>query len=247
MAILLLHGLGSSSRGPLALVRPVLPARERVLAPDVRAHGASPLLGDAANFTLESLAGEIAAGLPREPLTIIGVSMGAAIGLRLALLADIEVRALVFLRPAFTTQPEPANLAAFPVMGELLATVGAERGELLFRESPYFRDLERESPLGAAGAIDQFRQSDAAARAIRLIEIPRNTAFTSAADLAGIAAPASVVAAPRDPVHPVEVAELWAQSLPNARLTVVPARDDGLPAYTAALRAAVRAALPGEN
>ena len=245
MAILLLHGLGGDRRQPLALLGPVLPEAATVFAPDARAHGSSTLLGSPADFSLDALADEIAAGLPPEPLTIIGISMGAAIGLRLAL--RVEVQKLVFIRPAFTDSPLPDNLAAYPVMGRLLATFGAKHGEKLFRETDYFHELETASPLAAEGAIEQFRKPDAAARAIRLIEIPRNAAFESAAELAEVTAPASIVAAPRDPVHPVDVAELWTASLPNASLSLVPARDEGVDVYVAATRAAVARALEHEG
>jgi len=241
MAILLLHGLGGDRRQPLALLRPVLPDTATVLAPDVRAHGTSTVVGTRADFALDALAAEIAADLPDEPLTIIGISMGAAIGLRLAL--RVEVEKLVFIRPAFTDRALPDNLAVYPAIGELLETVGAKHAEKLFRETDFFHDLETVSPLAAEGAIEQFRKPDAAARAIRLIEIPNNAAFESASDLAEVTAPASIVAAPRDPVHPVDVAELWASSLPNASLSLVPARDESVEVYTTAIRAAVTRAL----
>ena len=44
-----------------------------------------------------------------------------------------------------------------------------------------------------------------------------------------------VVGAVRDPVHPVSVAEQWAGGL-RAPMELVPGRDDGLAAQTAALR-----------
>ena len=241
MAILLLHGLGGDHRQPLALLRPVLPEGVRVIAPDVRAHGASPLLGTRDDFALDAIAAEIAADLPNEPLTIIGISMGAAIGLRIAL--RVEVAKLVFIRPAFTDRALPDNLTVYPAIGHLLDTFGEKHGEKLFRETDYFHDLQAVSALAAEGAIEQFRKPDAAARAIRLIEIPQNAAFESADELSRVTAPASIVAAPRDPVHPVDVAELWSQVLPNASLSLVPARDESVDVYTTATRAAVTRAL----
>jgi pimeloyl-ACP methyl ester carboxylesterase len=243
VAILLLHGLGGDRRQPLALLGPALPPGETVVAPDIRAHGASSLIGEPADFTLDALASELVATLPGEPLTIVGVSMGAAIGLRLALRGDLDVRKLVFIRPAFTDESVPDNLAVFPVIGDLLETSGAERGEEVFRETDLYRELLLASPLGAEGALEQFRKPEAAERAIRLIEIPRHPAFVAASDLARITAPASVIAAPRDPVHPVDVAELWTDALPNASLSLVPARDESLDDYVAGTRAAVRRAL----
>ena len=242
MGILLLHGLGGDRTQVLQQLGPALPDHETVLAPDVRAHGASPLIGQPHDFSLDALAAEIeneAAAARLGPLTIVGVSMGAAIGLRIALRGRLQVERLVFVRPAFTNQPLPPNLAAFPVMGELLHRHPAEKAETLFKGTGAYRRLHLESRLGAAGALEQFRAPLAAERAIRLVEIPRNRVFDTPADLSELRMPSTVVAAPRDPVHPLSVAELWHAALPASTLTVLPARDDGVPPYLAAMRAAV--------
>ncbi|WP_161972411.1 alpha/beta fold hydrolase [Glaciihabitans arcticus] len=239
---MLLHGLGGDRRQPMSLLQPALPEGAVVFAPDVRAHGTSTLIGSAEHFTLDALAGEVAASLPHGPLTILGISMGAALALRLALRGDLDIERLVFVRPAFTDRPLPANLAAFPVMGALLRDHGARRAEKLFRETDYFAELEAASPLGAEGAIEQFKKPEAVARALRLIEIPRHAAFTRE-EIASVDLPATVIAAERDPVHPVSVAELWHAGLPHSVLERVPARDDGMRDYVATTRAAVSAAL----
>jgi pimeloyl-ACP methyl ester carboxylesterase len=227
---------------------PALPSGALVHAPDVRAHGASTLIGS--DFSLDALAAELVPGLPTGPFTVLGISLGAALALRLALRGDLEIERLVLIRPAFTDQPLPANLAGFPLMGRLLQSSrsrpwasGAHRAEHRYRRTPEYRALSAASPLGAAGAIEQFRAPDARARATRLIEIPNNTAFSGAGELARIDVPTTVIAAERDPVHPVGVAEQWAEGIPGAALTTVPARDDGLRAYVAATREAIGAAL----
>ena len=243
MTFVLLHGLGGERAQPLSLFGPALPEGAPVVAPDVRAHGGSTLLGSSEHFTLDALAAEIAATLPAGPLTILGISMGAALALRLVRRGDLDIERAVFVRPAFTDQPLPANLAAFPVMGALLQQHGARRAEKLFRATDYYRELEAASTLGAAGAIEQFTKPGVVERAIRLIEIPKNAAFTGADELALVDVPVTVIAAERDPVHPVAVAEQWAAGILGSRLERVPARDDGVRAYVAATRAAVTAAI----
>lgn len=239
MTTLLLHGLGNDAKQTLGLLGPVLPGD--TLTPDVRAHGTSTRVGSPANFRLDQLAAELP--VPPGPLTIVGISMGAALGLRIALARPADVQRLVFVRPAFTDRPLPANLELFPVLGELLHRYGAVEAERLFRGSARYRAVELVSRLGAAGLISQLRAPLAAERAVRLIEIPRNRAFTSAQELQALDVPTTVIAAPRDPVHPESVAELWAESLPAARLVRVLARDDGMREYAASTRAAVAAAL----
>jgi pimeloyl-ACP methyl ester carboxylesterase len=236
---LLLHGLGNDAQQARALLGPVLPAD--TVAPDVRAHGSSALIGAPDDFELDRLAAELP--VPGGPLTLVGISMGAALCLRIALARPADVERLVFVRPAFTDQPLPRNLELFPVLGELLTRYGALEAERLFRGSARYRAVELVSKLGAAGLVAQLRAPRAAERAIRLLEIPRNRAFSSDRELAVLDVPTTIVAAPRDPVHPLEVAQRWADGLPHSRLVTVPARDDGMPAYTEALRAAVASAL----
>lgn len=257
MSFVLLHGLGADRRQPLDLFGPVLAAGgdvrpDELVAPDVRAHGASPLVGGPADFALDRLADEVAAGIAaelgddasrggnaaRRPVTLVGISMGAAIALRIALRGLLPVQRAVFVRPAFGDASLPPNLRAFPVIGELLREHGPRVGADRFvRTEPYLR-VAGASPLGGRGLLAQFQATDAARRAIRLVEIPRNRAFASDAELGGLASRgirSLVVGAPRDPVHPFEIAERWAAGL-GAELARVPARDEGQAEQTAAMR-----------
>ncbi|HZW42707.1 MAG TPA: hypothetical protein VFE99_10395, partial [Agromyces sp.] len=101
-----------------------------------------------------------------------------------------------------------------------------------------FRHVAAISPAGARGLLAQFTAPDAARRAMRLVEIPRNRAFAIETELAGLGGRgirSLVIGAPRDPVHPLALAERWAGAL-GAPLDVLPARDDGQQGQTAVLR-----------
>jgi pimeloyl-ACP methyl ester carboxylesterase len=262
---LLLHGLGADRRQPLDLFGPIIDASERIVAVDVRAHGASDLVGSPADFALDRLATEVAAFVratdaslgaapsgradasggaaePAAPLTVVGISMGAALALRIALLGLLPVERAVFVRPSFDDRSLPPNLRIFPVIGQLLHDAGPGAAAQ-FRESAHFRRFEQETPAGARGLVTQFTAPRAVERAVRLVEIPRNRAFADEAELAQLSARgirSLVVAAPRDPVHPLETGERWAGAL-GAPLERLPARDDGQAAQTARLRTAVAA------
>ncbi|QTX03724.1 alpha/beta fold hydrolase [Agromyces archimandritae] len=242
MTTLLLHGLGADRRQSLELfapaVRAVFGEDELMVSPDVRAHGASTAIGDPADFALDRLADEVvletleaadAAGRPRgEPVTVMGLSMGAAIALRIALRGLLPIERAVFVRPAFGDRSLPPNLRPFPVIGEFLRTGGPAAVDR-FRETSVFHAVDAVSPSGGLGLLSQFAAPAAAARAIRLVEIPRNRAFDDDAELAGLAARgirSLVIAAPRDPVHPLELGERWAGGL-GAAFGLAPARDDG--------------------
>jgi pimeloyl-ACP methyl ester carboxylesterase len=245
VTVLLLHGLGSDRAQPLGLLRSALPPGSEVIAPDVRAHGASDLLGAGADFSLDALADDVTeqvvrAGAAHKPLTVLGISMGAAIALRLASRRILPIDRAVFVRPAFTSEPLPENLAVFPVLAQLLHDHGAKRGERIFRASGLFRRAEEESPAGAQALAQQFRVPRAAERAVRLAEIPRNAAYRDSGELSQVIARTLVIAAERDPVHPVAVAEQWARGLPDADLERAPARDDGQAQQTERIRSHVR-------
>ncbi|MHA6669196.1 alpha/beta fold hydrolase [Homoserinimonas sp. A447] len=246
MAFLLLHGLGGDSSQPLDLVGPVLPADARILAPNIRAHGDSPLIGEPADFSFAAITRELLhavqeSGFDDEPLTLIGISLGAALSLRLAQTGALPIQRLVLLRPAFTDHPLPANLAVFPVIAELLHRHPPDRAEAVFRRTGLYRGLRTASRLGAAGVIEQFRRPDAATRAIRLMELPRNRAFEPGEPPPAV--PTTIIAAPRDPLHPLAVATQWHRHLVGSTLTEIPARDDGMAPYLARARAAVSSAL----
>ncbi|TQL48858.1 serine aminopeptidase S33 family [Homoserinimonas aerilata] len=207
----------------------------------MRAHGKSTLIGAPADFTLDNLAAEAITGRSG-PLTVIGISMGSAIALRIALNGLANVERLILIRPAFTTEPVPANLVGLLVAGQLLHDHPAARAEELFRRTRAFRDVDAVSPAGAENLLVQFRKPQARERAIRLIEIPRNRAY-STGETTQLAMPTTIIATPRDPVHPVRIAEQWHAAIPSSILTLAPARDDGLAAQTDAIRAAIAAGL----
>lgn len=254
MTTVLLHGLGSDRRQPLgifeSMIEEVEGIEELIVAPDTRAHGGFLEVGEPADFALDRLAAEVSQRVPvamaeagrvggpaaSEPVTLIGISMGAAIALRIVLQGLLPVRRAVFVRPAFDDRWLPDNLRPFPVIGQLLADAGPA-GAVEFQERALFQRIAAESPAGAKALLAQFQAPDAARRAMRLVEIPRNRAFADDAELAepgrrGIRS--LVVGAPRDPVHPFAIAERWAGGL-DAALEAIPARDDGQAAQNVAL------------
>jgi pimeloyl-ACP methyl ester carboxylesterase len=250
----LLHGLGADRRQPLSLfesvVEEIAGADELVVAPDVRAHGGFLAVGEPADFEIDRLAAEVCERVPvalaeagrgglaaSEPVTIIGISMGAAIALRIVLAGLLPVARAVFVRPAFDDTSLPEHLRAFPVIGQILADAGPA-GAAEFQERSLYQRVAAVSPAGGRALLSQFQAPDAARRAMRLVEIPRNRAFDNESELGSLGSRgirSFVVGAVRDPVHPVPTAELWAGAL-GCPMELVPGRDDGQPAQTAALR-----------
>lgn len=92
-AALLLHGFThtGSSWDP---VRAALGERYRVLAPDIRGHGAA---SEAMPVTLEAVISDLQALASADALTLAGYSMGGRIALHLALYMPTRVRRLVLI------------------------------------------------------------------------------------------------------------------------------------------------------
>lgn len=226
--LLALHGLGSEASAMHAYLDGAVPAGVRVVAPDLRAHGASTLIGEPDDFALESLANEVADALARvqdgTPVSIVGVSLGAAIAQLIARSGRFPLDRVALVRPAFTTEPLPPNLAVFPVLGRLLEEQRPQRALEQLRASGAWRAIAHVSLAHARGLEAQLTQPLARERRIRLLEIPRNAAYRPGE--LRIAAPAVVLASPRDPLHPLHIAEAWRDEL-GCRMLLSPTRDDG--------------------
>ncbi|WP_413318532.1 alpha/beta fold hydrolase [Agrococcus sp. 1P02AA] len=226
--LLALHGLGSDSSALRGYLTGAVPPGVQVLAPDLRAHGANPLIGGPDDFALEAMADEVARELIRvgdgSPVSIVGVSLGAALAATIARSGRFPLDRVALVRPAFTTEPLPPNLAIFPLLGRLLEEPRPQRVLAQLRASGAWRSIAHESLAHARALEAQVTQPLAAERRIRLLEIPRNAGYRPGA--LRIPAPTVVLASLRDPVHPLHVAEAWRDEL-GTRMLVSPARDDG--------------------
>lgn len=246
--VLALHGLGADSAQALGL----LPDDQQLtrIAVDLPGHGDSdldpvaPLSFPAYAAMIAGVLDEaIAAGRVAGPVSIVGVSMGAGIGLTLAHTRPDLVAQLVLVRPAWLDETPPRHLALFPLIGGLLATVGPTVGAATLRDTEILQQIAAVSEAMAASALRQFERPQAVARARVLIEMPYSRPLPQADSYAAITAPTLVLAAPGDPVHPVAVAEGIAARIAGARLQMVPHKGVDPTEHDAAVRRAVGGAL----
>jgi len=241
--VVLLHGLGGDLTQPRDCTGAVIDGRPASrLAADARLHGLTHL-SDPDPITFDLLAADIGAltdavGLPAERVWV-GVSMGAATALRVALRGQSQLRGLVLIRPAWLNQPHPPNLAAFPLIADLLNTHGARAGKTVLAEHHLWRSIRDESVSMAASLLEQFDKPWALSRARRLQEIPADVPFTDPAELQAITAPTLVIGAPGDPVHPLAIARQWADWIPTARYAQITARDEDAQRHQIDLRRTV--------
>jgi pimeloyl-ACP methyl ester carboxylesterase len=238
--LLLLHGLGGT-RDQLARYSMGLQVGS-LLAPDLRAHGETMLVGGADAFHFNGLVDDLVALLDRlhYPRTaVVGVSMGAGVAVNLALRYPERVSALLLIRPAWTDEPNPAHLSPLISVGDLLQRLGSVVGARVFADSPDYKRVLAASAAAALSLLEQFRDPLAAQRAVRLVQMPLSNPFKRLADLGALDVPTTVVAAPADPLHPVEVAEAWTAHIPGAGWFQTASRDGDAAAYHRDLAASV--------
>ena len=238
--VLMLHGLGGTCDQLVRYSTNLVVGS--LLAPDLRAHGETTLVGGPGAFHFNGLADDVVALLDRlhYPRTaVVGVSMGAGVAANLALRYPERVSALLLIRPAWTDEPNPEHLSALSYVGDLLQRMGSVVGARVFADSPDYRRVLGASAAAAGSLLEQFRDPLAAQRAVRLVQLPLSNPFKRLADLGALDVPATVVAAPADPLHPVEIAEAWAAHIPASGWFQTASRDDDPAAYQHDLMASV--------
>lgn len=241
--LVLLHGLGGDRNQALGLIKRASLEDVTILAPDARAHGATTLIGEAADFTFPAMVRDLltlirATRQTGKPTYIAGISMGAAIALQAVSSRALNLQGVSYVRPAFTDEPSPQNLKIMRMIANLLAHYGQEEGLKQFTGTAEYQAVAAVSASGAASLRDQFTKPRSMERAIRLSEVPLNTAY--GVTESNHALPALIVGTPRDPVHPLALAEKWATHFSQAEFVQVPSRDDDPISYEEGIRTAVQ-------
>ena len=216
--VVLLHGLGSSSRD-WAFQLPALEARYRVLAVDLPGHGHRPR--SRRPLSVRGMAEEVIRVLKDEALPashVVGVSLGACVALALALQAPERVRSLTLisgfarLRPAGATGAlrmlfRLALLAAAP-----MRVVAWQVARTTFPR-PDQEDLRRL-------AVDSLQRTS---RREYVAAIGALLAFDARGHLGRVRCPTLVVAGGDDRTVPLSATRALAAGIPGARLVTVPA------------------------
>ena len=222
----------------------VFPDGFQRLTLECRGHGGSdtgPLdLLSIATFT-DDLAGMITAqGLVRP--VVGGISMGAAMALRLAVTRPDLVGGLVLARPAWMTDEAPANMAPNGVVGQMIAE-GRTRAE--FYATALAHQLAEEAPDNLASLRGFFDRKPLDVTAALLTRIAGDGPGVMPADLAALRLPCLVIGCGRDFVHPLALAQSLASLIPGASFVEIPSKADDPAAYRAGFTAALAQFLKG--
>ena len=223
--VVLLHGLTAARRYVVMGSSRLSRAGHRVVAYDARGHGASspPEAADAYGYA--ELTGDLARVLDAcgiERAVLAGVSMGAHTCLRFALQQPERVTGIVVITPGFdpVDYARPERLARWDALSDALREGGIEG----FAEAFGVQRLPAQWRDTVGRALRQrmavHEHLDAVADALRAV--PRSAPFADLHALEQIECPALVIGSrdEADPAHPLELAALYAELLPDARLVV---------------------------
>jgi pimeloyl-ACP methyl ester carboxylesterase len=224
MPVLWQHGLGADRTQP-AEVFPAI-AGIRRLTLECRGHGDSEL-GDPSRLSIATFAADAIALLDHlnvHQAIVGGISLGAALSMRLAAQSSERVAGLILARPAWVVGPSP-TMAPYLEIAALLREFGAREGALRFESSACLAAVAAVSPDNAASLKSFFSQPNPANTIALLSTIPSDSPGIDAETIAGIRVPTLIIGTHQDFVHPLAYAERLQQILPHATLRVITSKS----------------------
>jgi pimeloyl-ACP methyl ester carboxylesterase len=238
MPVLWQHGLGADRTQP-AEVFPAIPGIRR-LTLECRGHGNSEL-GDASRLSIANFAADAIALLDHlriRQAIVGGISLGAALSMRLAAQYPERVAGLILARPAWVVGPS-ATMAPYLAIAALLEEFGAHEGALRFQASACLAAVAAVSPDNAVSLKSFFSQPSPANTIALLSTIPSDSPGIDAETIAGIRVPVLIVGNDQDFVHPLAYAERLQQILPHANLRVITSKSINKDQYRREFREAL--------
>ncbi|UVK38496.1 alpha/beta hydrolase [Mesorhizobium sp. AR10] len=223
LAVVFQHGLGG---GEAQVAQSFPAAAGRRITLECRGHGASELGSSRpfsfGMFTDDVLAATDQAGLDR--FVAGGISMGAAIALRLACRHPNRVAGLLLVRPAWTFNKSPVNLQPIAEVAGLILSHGPDKAREIFAQSQTAARLQREAPDNLASLFGYFDRPDAGPFGQVLADIAADGPEISTSDAAALGIPVLVIGNALDAVHPLSAAQTLADAIPGATFLEIAAK-----------------------
>ncbi|MGB8313100.1 MAG: alpha/beta hydrolase [Aestuariivirga sp.] len=235
LPVIFQHGLG----GDEAQVAEVFPDGNglRRLTLECRGQGSSES-GDPARLSIANFADDVLAFADSRQVqhfVIGGISMGAAIALRIAIKYPERVSALILARPAWLWGEAPENMAPFVDVARHLrdGTVDA------FESSPTARRLAHEAPDNLQSLKKFLLAKDRAATAALLSAIATDGPGVSKAEVRAISLPTLIIGHKVDAVHPLKFAHTLAGLIRGSQLVEITPKASDKPRHVVEFRAHV--------
>ena len=221
MPVIFQHGLCGNAAQP-AEVFPGDSAYRRITI-ECRGHGESQC-GDPADFSMAQFSDDIAAFIVAKhlaPVVLGGISMGAAISLRLAVRRPELIRGLIIARPAWLADSNPRNCWPNVEVGQLLQHYPPQEALARFNESDTAKLLAMHGPDNLVSLRSFFTREPIIITASLLTSIASDGPGVSEAEIASVAVPTLVIGHALDHIHPYAMATEIAQIIPGAQLAEI--------------------------
>lgn len=238
LPVLWQHGLGAT-QAQVAEVFPESPQLRRITL-ECRGHAGSEL-GASDGLSIRQFADDAVALLDHlrvDRAVVGGISLGAAIALRLAVRYPERVSALIIARPAWINEAAPENLRIYLDVAELLAQYGPGEGLERLQATERYRLVLQESPDNAASLRSFFDREPRSTVAL-LSRIPAQSPEVTREQISRLALPTLVIANEGDYVHSIATARALTELIPGAKLTIIPSKNFDRDAYVTAFEAAL--------
>ena len=214
--VVLLHGLLLSQKMHRTLATALAQAGNRVITLDLLGHGHSSHPESTSRYSIHDFAEQVAALLDHLEIpsaVIQGTSLGANVGLEVAVNHPERVQGLIIEMPVLDNALLAAAVAFTPV--SMLFTLAPRPLRLLF--SPARAVPEGVLPLYLDIGLDFLRHDPTeASRVLNGLLFGRTAPVEE--ERRTITAPALIIGHRRDPVHPFSDADMLTRELPDARL-----------------------------
>jgi len=237
---LFLHGLCGDAGQPLELFPQ--DSGWHCHALECRGHGDSDI-GAVSELSISRFTDDAALflrTLDGPPPVIGGISMGAAIALRLAVMHPDIASGLVLARPAWVAQQSPATLAPHREVAALMAAYDPDKAKRLFKATDIARLVAAESPDNLTSLLGFFDRHPVGQTQALLAAIAKDGPGVDRSQIAEINLPTLVIGTNRDFVHPLSMAEELTSMISSATLARIVAKSDNRTEHVTGVRRALR-------
>ena len=179
------------------------------------------------------------------PVVAGGISVGAAIALRLAIVRPDLVRGLVLARPAWIAENAPPNMQPNAIVGEFLRRYPPAEARVRFEATALAKQLAVEAPDNLASLRSFFTREPIATTAELLCRISADGPGVTRAQIAAIRIPTLVIGNAQDYVHPLATARELAALIANATFVEITSKSVDRDRYLREFRTTLAGFLEG--
>jgi pimeloyl-ACP methyl ester carboxylesterase len=223
--VLFQHGLcGDANQTREAFPKsPAIDSRFRRITLECMGHGQSQA-GVPELLSIQTFADDVAAlieSLDEGPVVVGGISMGAAIALRLAVKSPGLVKGLILARPAWITANAPPNMEPNALVGALLSKYPPQEAHEVFMRSDTAKHFSKVAPDNLKSLQGFFETRPYEVTAALLTRISADGPGVEESGVRALAIPTLVIGQDRDSIHPYAYAQTLADLIPNSVLKTV--------------------------